>query len=60
MPILPQGSKTCINLILQAVIQLMQHFKSYKSVPQISQLSDRITTLKTHLESSVFRELENG
>lgn len=52
-----------INLfcsILQAVIQLMQHFKSYKSVPQISQLSDRITALKKHLEICVLRELENG
>ncbi|GAA5817199.1 hypothetical protein MFLAVUS_010742 [Mucor flavus] len=46
--------------LLQAVIQLMQHFKSYKSVPQISQLSDRITTLKKNLETCVLRELENG
>lgn len=46
--------------LLQAVIQLMQHFKSYKSVPQIAQLSDRITALKKHLETWVLRELENG
>lgn len=38
----------------------MQHFKSYKSVPQISQLSDRITALKKRLEICVLRELENG
>lgn len=38
----------------------MQHFRSYKSVPQISQLSDRITSLKKHLETCVLRELENG
>lgn len=46
--------------LLQAVIQLMQHFKSYKSVPQIAQLSDRITALKKHLEICVIRELEAG
>ncbi|KAI9478179.1 MAG: Vps53-like protein, partial [Benjaminiella poitrasii] len=46
--------------LLQAVIQLMQHFKSYKSVPQISQLSDRITILRKSLETCVIRELENG
>ncbi|KAL7331154.1 Vacuolar protein sorting-associated protein 53 [Mucor circinelloides] len=46
--------------LLQAVIQLMQHFKSYKSVPQIAQLSDRITALKKHLETCVIRELEAG
>lgn len=38
----------------------MQHFKSYKSVPQIAQLSDRITALKKHLETCVLRELESG
>ncbi|CEP17475.1 hypothetical protein [Parasitella parasitica] len=46
--------------LLQAVIQLMLHFKTYKSVPQIAQLSDRITALKKHLETCVTRELEAG
>jgi hypothetical protein len=38
----------------------MLHFKSYKSVPQISQLSDRITALKKNLETCVLKELETG
>ncbi|KAI8373960.1 Vps53-like protein [Choanephora cucurbitarum] len=46
--------------LLQAVLQLMQHFRSYKSVPQISQLSDRIASLKKDLENCVIHELENG
>lgn len=46
--------------LLQAVIQLMQHFKSYKSVPQIAQLSDRINLFKKNLETSVLKELESG
>ncbi|OBZ90694.1 Vacuolar protein sorting-associated protein 53 [Choanephora cucurbitarum] len=46
--------------LLQAVLQLMQHFRSYKSVPQISQLSDRIASLKKELENCVIHELENG
>ncbi|KAI7862352.1 Vps53-like protein [Spinellus fusiger] len=46
--------------LLQAVVQLMQHFKSYKSVPQIAQLSDRITKLKLHLEEFVLQEFDQG
>ncbi|CAO3653139.1 unnamed protein product [Cunninghamella echinulata] len=46
--------------LLQAVIQLMQHFKSYKSVPQIASLSDRINHLQKELESSVLHEIEIG
>ncbi|KAI8343885.1 vacuolar protein sorting-associated protein 53 [Chlamydoabsidia padenii] len=46
--------------LLQAVIQLMQHFKSYRSVPQISQLSDRINHLQKELGKAVFHEFELG
>ncbi|OAD79695.1 hypothetical protein PHYBLDRAFT_27506 [Phycomyces blakesleeanus NRRL 1555(-)] len=46
--------------LLEAVIQLMQHFKSYKSVPQISELSDRITKLQKHLEACVLHEFDEG
>ncbi|KAI8076866.1 Vps53-like protein [Halteromyces radiatus] len=45
---------------LQAVIQLMQHFKSYKSVPQIAALSDRINYLQKELGNAVYREFEMG
>ncbi len=38
----------------------MLHFKSYKSVPQIAQLSDKITALKKDLETCVLKELETG
>ncbi|KAI8148076.1 Vps53-like protein [Fennellomyces sp. T-0311] len=46
--------------LLEAVIQLMQHFKSYKGVQQISELSDRITKLQKDLDSCVLREFEHG
>ncbi|KAI8990308.1 vacuolar protein sorting-associated protein 53 [Pilobolus umbonatus] len=46
--------------LLQAVIQLMQHFKSFKAVPQISHLSDRINNVQRQLETFVLRELEYG
>ncbi|KAI9263263.1 Vps53-like protein [Phascolomyces articulosus] len=46
--------------LLEAVIQLMQHFKSYKGVQQISELSDRITQLQKDLDSCVLREFEHG
>ncbi|CAO3589273.1 unnamed protein product [Absidia cylindrospora] len=46
--------------LLQAVIQLMQHFKSYKSVPQISALSNRINYLQKELGKAVFHEFELG
>ncbi|KAI9492204.1 vacuolar protein sorting 53 [Zychaea mexicana] len=46
--------------LLEAVIQLMQHFKSYKGVQQIAELSDRITQLQKDLDSCVLREFENG
>ncbi|KAI8983955.1 Vps53-like protein [Mycotypha africana] len=46
--------------LLQAVIQLTQHFKTYKSVPQIARLSDRIKKLKKELENCVVRELGKG
>ncbi|CAO3673961.1 unnamed protein product [Rhizopus microsporus] len=46
--------------LLQAVVQLMQHFKQYKSVVQIRQLSDRIHRLKSYLEDCVLKEFEQG
>ncbi|KAI9318920.1 Vps53-like protein [Dichotomocladium elegans] len=46
--------------LLQAVIQLMHHFKSYKSVPQIAHLSDRITKLQKDLERAVLEEFDQG
>ncbi|KAI7874765.1 hypothetical protein K492DRAFT_168869 [Lichtheimia hyalospora FSU 10163] len=46
--------------LLQAVVQLMQHFKSYKSVPQIALLSDRITGLQTSLERKILTTFEQG
>ncbi|KAF7725297.1 Vacuolar protein sorting-associated protein 53 [Apophysomyces ossiformis] len=46
--------------LLQAVIQLMQHFQSYKSVPQVAGLAERISKLQKQLESSVLREFEQG
>lgn len=46
--------------LLQAVVQLMQHFRQYKSVVQIKQLSDRIHRLKSYLEDCVLKEFEQG
>ncbi|ORE05043.1 Vps53-like protein, partial [Rhizopus microsporus var. microsporus] len=46
--------------LLQAVVQLMQHFRQYKSVVQIRQLSDRIHRLKSYLEDCVLKEFEQG
>ncbi|KAG0178040.1 Vacuolar protein sorting-associated protein 53 [Apophysomyces sp. BC1034] len=46
--------------LLQAVIQLMQHFQSYKSVPQVAGLAERISQLQKQLESSVLLEFEKG
>lgn len=45
---------------MQAVVQLMQHFKSYKSVPQIALLSERITGLQTSLEKKILNTFEQG
>jgi translation initiation factor 2B subunit (eIF-2B alpha/beta/delta family) len=46
--------------LLQAVIQLMQHFRTYKSVPQIAQLSERINALQKELETCVLTEVNSG
>lgn len=58
------GRPTCtfINEICytQAVVQLMQHFKSYKCVPQIALLSERITGLQMSLERKILTTFEQG
>ncbi|KAG1168987.1 hypothetical protein G6F36_012152 [Rhizopus arrhizus] len=46
--------------LLQAVTQLMQHFKQYKSVGQIAQLSDRIQQLQRYLEECILKEFDQG
>ncbi|KAI8060946.1 Vps53-like protein [Gongronella butleri] len=51
--------KECAQL-LQAVMQLMQQFKTYKSVPQIASLFDRIRQLQNSLETSVLNDFKLG
>ncbi|ORX61759.1 hypothetical protein DM01DRAFT_1380582 [Hesseltinella vesiculosa] len=51
--------KECAQL-LQAVTQLMQQFKTYKSVPQIATLSEKIRQLQSQLETSVFQDFKLG
>lgn len=47
-------------ILFKAVTQLMQHFKQYKSVGQIAQLSDRIQQLRRYLEECILKEFDQG
>ena len=42
-----------MRLLIQAVLQLMSHFKSYRSVDQIAHLSRSISTLQQSLETQI-------
>ncbi|KAF2857694.1 hypothetical protein K470DRAFT_273083 [Piedraia hortae CBS 480.64] len=49
--------KECANL-LQVVIQLMAHFKSYRSIDQIATLSKNVTDLQRELLEQVCEDFE--
>ncbi|OZJ04577.1 hypothetical protein BZG36_02776 [Bifiguratus adelaidae] len=46
--------------LVQAVTQLHQAFRSYKSVPQIDRLFRSIASIEDHLKKQIMREFENG
>jgi maltooligosyltrehalose synthase len=51
--------KECAQL-LQAVIQLMAHFKSYRSIDQIAALSRNVADLQRELLEQVCEDFENA
>lgn len=46
--------------LLQAVLQLIQHFKSYKSIPQVAELSKSIAALQTDLNARSLQEFKSA
>ncbi|RUP48667.1 hypothetical protein BC936DRAFT_144204 [Jimgerdemannia flammicorona] len=46
--------------LLQAVVQLIQYFKTYKSIPQIAQLSNSISKIQVDLNAQVFQEFQHS
>lgn len=46
--------------LLQAVLQLLQHFKTYKSIPQVAELSKSITALQTDLYERSLKEFKSA
>jgi hypothetical protein len=46
--------------LLQAVLQLLQHFKTYKSIPQVAELSKSITALQIDLYERSLKEFKSA
>ncbi|KAI8584232.1 hypothetical protein K450DRAFT_218778 [Umbelopsis ramanniana AG] len=46
--------------LLQAVLQLIQHFKLYKSIPQVAELSKSIAALQTDLNTRALQEFKSA
>ncbi|OWB73145.1 hypothetical protein B5S31_g2878 [[Candida] boidinii] len=47
-----------INQLLSVVVELMQHFQSYKSIDDINTLNKRIGSLKNKLIDEIFNDFE--
>lgn len=46
--------------LLQAVLQLLQHFKTFKSIPQIADLSKSISALQSDLNDRALKEFKSA
>ncbi|KAG0239768.1 Vacuolar protein sorting-associated protein 53 [Actinomortierella wolfii] len=46
--------------LLEAVLQLIQYFKTYQNVRQIAALTESVATLQADLERDIFKDFENA
>ncbi|KAF9167075.1 Vacuolar protein sorting-associated protein 53 [Actinomortierella ambigua] len=46
--------------LLEAVLQLIQYFKTYQNVRQIAELTDSVATLQADLERDIVKDFENA
>lgn len=46
--------------LIQAVLQLLSHFNSYKSIREVSKLFENVASIEVDLKKQIFSDFEAG